>query len=100
MTQSKGKSLFESCCNVGSGFLIAYLSWVFIIPRIFNMDTIGDQGFLVTCYFTTISVVRGYIWRRFFNKQENKSEGIDECQTGCACSCVQNEQSGDRCKDQ
>jgi len=70
MTQTKAKSLFETCCNVGSGFILAYLSWVFVIPKIFDMNTIAEQGFWVTVYFTALSVVRGYIWRRGFNKKE------------------------------
>ena len=70
MTQTKKKSMFESFCNVGSGFIMAYLSWLFVIPVIFDMKTIAEQGLGVTLYFTTLSIVRGYIWRRHFNEKE------------------------------
>lgn len=72
--QTKKRSLTEVICNVGTGILTAYLTWVFIISPwasvsncdLNNLNTI--KIILINGVFTIVSVVRGYFWRRFFNK--------------------------------
>lgn len=64
--QSKLESLIESAINTGLGFLVAMVTQILIYP-LFDIDvTMGDQAVLALI-FTTVSLVRGYIVRRYFN---------------------------------
>jgi len=66
------KSLIESLCNVGSGFIISLLIWEYVISYFFNIKRCLTDGVKVTIIFTVISIVRGYIWRRLFSRMETK----------------------------
>ena len=74
MKQSKKESLVEQALNVGSGWLLSLLVWAFLISPLYNIETSLAENMGITIIFTFISIVRGYMWRRYFNKrQENKS---------------------------
>lgn len=70
MTDSKLKSLTESIVNIIPGFGIAYLSNLFILPHysegITNSD--GVTMFIIGVWYTAISIVRSYAFRRLFNR--------------------------------
>jgi membrane protein implicated in regulation of membrane protease activity len=72
--QTKKRSLLEVCCNVGTGILTAYLAWQYIVipwAKICRLDLnclIGFHVVLINLVFTVVSVVRGYLWRRIFNR--------------------------------
>ena len=64
--QSKLESLIESAINTGLGFLVAMVTQILVYP-LFDIDvTVGDQA-LLALIFTAVSLVRGYIVRRYFN---------------------------------
>ena len=64
--QSKLESLIESAINTGLGFLVAIVTQMLTYP-LFDIDvTVGDQA-LLALIFTAVSLVRGYIVRRYFN---------------------------------
>lgn len=64
--QSKLESLIESAINTGLGFLVAMVTQILTYP-LFDIDvTMGDQA-LLALIFTSVSLVRGYIVRRYFN---------------------------------
>lgn len=64
--QSKLESLTESAINTGLGFLVAMVTQILVYP-LFDIDvTVGDQA-LLALIFTSVSLVRGYIVRRYFN---------------------------------
>lgn len=76
--QSKRHSVLEAALNVISGvfiaFAIAQLAHVFE-PEIkkyiwsgFVWDISPGSNAMVTLTLTIVSVIRGYIWRRAFNK--------------------------------
>ena len=68
MKQTKLVSLIEVCVNVATGFIIAMLVWIFIIPLFWpRMAGPVNESFWITFIFTVASITRGYIWRRFFN---------------------------------
>lgn len=67
MQQSKLESLIESVINQLSGVLISLLWWSVVIVPVFNFDVNFSSNVLITLSFTTISVIRSYLWRRFFN---------------------------------
>lgn len=71
MAQTHTESIIENVLNLGSGFVIALLVYEYFILA---NPAIRDDSLVVTMIFTTISLARGYIWRRIFNKLENKNE--------------------------
>ena len=73
MNQTKLESLIEGILNQFSGMIISFGTWVWIVAPVFG---IPYQGFVanlgIVCVFTTVSIIRGYVWRRFFNKGLHK----------------------------
>lgn len=66
--QPKTQSLIETLCNVASGFIVSLAYWqLAIIPQIEGKELTFDLNLMVTLQFTAISVLRGYLWRRYFN---------------------------------
>ena len=64
--QSKIESLIESIINTSLGFLVALITQILIYP-VFDIEvSFGDQT-LLALIFTSVSLVRGYIVRRYFN---------------------------------
>lgn len=60
--QSRTASAVETLVDIGSGFLVAWAvyAWV-VVPYVPY-----DAAFTITCIFTALSLVRRYLWRRFF----------------------------------
>lgn len=66
-------SITESVLNVGSGFILSVLIWQFIAAPMFGYDVTIEDNLILTSIFTVVSIVRGYLWRRFFvNKLHQK----------------------------
>jgi len=71
MNQTKIDSFIEQVFNVGSGFILAALTWEFIIrPLLTTQNLTVDNTLPIVTIFTFISVVRGYVWRRIFNGKQ------------------------------
>jgi len=68
--QSRRVSLIESCLNVGSGFVVALTVWEVVIEPVFGIDKDFRENLCITAIFTVVSIVRGYLWRRLFNRRE------------------------------
>ena len=66
--QTKKQSLIESFTNVAIGYIISLLS-LFIIFPILGIESSPSKNFIITFYFTIISIFRSYIIRRYFNKK-------------------------------
>lgn len=64
--QRKIVSLAEVCLNVASGWFLSLLVWQFVLAPYFGYEITLRDNLQLTTAFTVISVVRGYIWRRFF----------------------------------
>mgnify|MGYP001345057361 CR=1 len=64
--QSKRESLMEIGLNVGSGFLVAWILTITVLP-LFGLHTTINESFQITLIFTFASIIRGYLWRRYFN---------------------------------
>jgi hypothetical protein len=79
--QTKRGALLETCLNTASGFILSYLLWVFVIVDLYDLDTDFIDNFNITCIFTALSIVRGYVWRRLMTKvhkpkvEEYKGDG-------------------------
>ena len=69
--QTKKQSFIESLSNVAIGYLISLLS-LFIIFPVLGIESSASKNFIITLYFTLISIVRSYVLRRYFNKKIQK----------------------------
>ena len=69
MSQTKQSSFFEALTNVAIGFLVTLV----FSPAIYWMCGVhmhyGQMG-TVTVLFTVLSIARGYVVRRWFNRKE------------------------------
>ena len=63
--QSRLESGVEAVCNIGSGFLVALVVWQ-VISSLYGYDITFADNIGLTSIFTVVSIVRSYIWRRFF----------------------------------
>ncbi len=66
--QNKKLSLIESATNTVIGMLISFLVQVIIYP-ILSIPVTINQNIIITFVFTLVSITRGYIIRRYFNKK-------------------------------
>ena len=65
--QTKVSSLIEQILNVGSGFFISLLVWTYFVVPVWHLEVNMNENLQITALFTTVSVLRGYVWRRWFN---------------------------------
>lgn len=72
--QSKHQSAIEVLFGTLIGFLIAFLAQLFIM-RFYGIPSTISQDLAITCFFTGISILRGYAVRRFFNWLWRPSRG-------------------------
>lgn len=66
--QTKLSSLYESILNTTIGFGINFCANLIVLPW-FGFDVNTSQAFLMGIVFTAISIVRGYVIRRWFNSR-------------------------------
>lgn len=71
--QSKTESLIEGLISTFIGFIIALISSVIIFPA-YGVHVSLETNFYITAWFTLVSIVRGYIVRRFFNNRLVKNQ--------------------------
>jgi hypothetical protein len=64
--QSKKHSLIEAIFNCFIGWLVAFISQLFIFPMV-GLQVDLATNFAISIYFTIISILRSYILRRIFN---------------------------------
>lgn len=71
--QSRLESTLEVGLNIFSGFIVSYLVWLYIVP-IFWPEHTSSYGvaFGIVILFTISSIIRSYLWRRFFENELHK----------------------------
>ena len=67
--QSKRDSLIETLTNVGIGWFISFIANMLVLP-LFGYNINLTDGVLISIIFTIISIIRGYVVRRWFNSKE------------------------------
>jgi hypothetical protein len=67
-TQTKLQSFFESSANMAISFITGLISQLVIFP-LFGMKVSLLDNIQISVYFMVISLVRGYLVRRYFNKK-------------------------------
>lgn len=65
--QSRLASFTEASVNITIGFLVALLSQIIIFP-LYGIHVPLSVDVEITLWFTLVSLARGYIVRRWFNK--------------------------------
>ena len=67
--QTRLSSFIEQCLNVGSGFVISLVLWTYFVVPVWDIEVTMLDNLNITILFTLVSVLRGYLWRRFFNSR-------------------------------
>jgi len=67
--QTKKHSLIESITNTAIGFIISLLVQLILYPAM-NIDVRFEQNIIITIVFTSVSIARGYVVRRVFNRKK------------------------------
>lgn len=67
--QTKLESAIEQVCNVGSGMIIAFAIMELVLAPALGIGITPMQNVWTTIVLTVVSVLRGYVWRRVFNKR-------------------------------
>ena len=72
--QTRRGSLIESVLNIGSGYILAALTWQFVVPPLVGLPPPSLwENFWITNIFTVVSLARNYLWRRYFNHRIMKA---------------------------
>lgn len=67
--QSKKRSLTEAVINTLIGFVISFTGGMFFYS-LCGVKVSNSQNFILTILYTFLSIGRGYLIRRFFNKAD------------------------------
>jgi len=67
VNQTRIESIIERACDIYTFFFLSWCLYEFYIRNHPELTI-----FTIVSYFTIISLVRGYYWRRFFNKGLHK----------------------------
>ena len=71
--QSKKDSLIESLTSTTIGWLIGVILNLTVLP-LFDYNITVVDSLLVSLIFTAVSVIRGYIIRRWFNSKDEVND--------------------------
>ena len=67
--QTKRESFIETITSVFVGWLIGVILNMLVLP-LFDYNITVIDSLWVSLIFTAVSVIRGYVIRRFFNSKE------------------------------
>ena len=71
MAQSRFASFLEASANTLSGYFISLAMWMWVAGPLFGYDVSLEKGIGLTLLFTVTSLIRSYIWRRWFTGKIN-----------------------------
>lgn len=75
MEQTRLGSLIEATFNTAIGFGVALLSQIVVFPM-FGIHVPLSTNLGIGAWFTVISVVRGYVIRRWFNERLHRAAAV------------------------
>lgn len=67
MTQTRRGSATETAVSTSVGFAVSWAATLVVLPA-FGFPSTHSQAFVITCIYTVLSLVRGYVVRRAFNR--------------------------------
>lgn len=70
--QTKRHSFIEVCTNVSCGFVTSLLTWELIVEPFVEVKETFACNLAITCIYTVVAILRGFIVRRTFNNKETK----------------------------
>ena len=76
MTQSRVMSFFEAATNVVVGYVLAILTQLAVFP-LFGIEASLSEHLAIGAAFVMISLARGYILRRLFERIRVASRSVD-----------------------
>lgn len=65
--QTRRASAIEVCTGTAAAFLLSVGVGQYLIYPLYDIHPALSTNFILTGWFTVISIVRGYLWRRLFN---------------------------------
>ena len=65
--QTKKQSIIESITNTVIGLITSFLIQLILYPLL-DIPVTVSQNIIITLVFFSVSIIRGYVIRRFFNK--------------------------------
>ena len=60
------RHFLETLADIGSGYVIAVVMQILIFP-LFGIETSYFNMFIIGAIFMSVSMVRSWLWRRFFH---------------------------------
>lgn len=66
--QTKKQSIIEICTSTAVGFAVSLTATFFVMP-LFGFTSTPVKNLGITIFYTVISIIRGYVIRRWFNKK-------------------------------
>lgn len=72
LAQSRLESLIETNLNIASGFILSFFIWSYIVGPLYDIETNFQQNLGIVAIFTVSAIIRGYLWRRYFNQRLHK----------------------------
>ena len=67
MSQSRKLSLIEVICSTAIGYGVAVLTQIIVFP-LFAIEATIKDNLAIGAIFTGVSIARGYVMRRLFNR--------------------------------
>jgi hypothetical protein len=65
--QTRRHTLIEVLVSTGAAFIISALLQHFVVNPVWHLQSSARDSIAITVFFTIVSLVRGYYFRRFFN---------------------------------
>lgn len=70
--QSAKHSFYEVLISTGAAFILSALLQHFVVNPLWDLESSVGDSLGITVFFTVVSLVRSYYFRRIFNKLGNK----------------------------
>lgn len=68
MAQNKKQSFTETIISTFIGLSVSLITQIIIFP-LYGLEVSFNQNIQITIIFTIVSILRGYLIRRYFNKK-------------------------------
>lgn len=82
MMQSRLMSFVEAATNVAAGYGIAVMTQLMVFP-FFGLQVSLRDNLLLGTIFTSVSLIRSYVLRRFFNARTLNAKPADGTRPAC-----------------
>ena len=70
--QTKLESFIESSVNISTGFFISLGLFAWVVAPLYGFEVDNKANFQITLIFTVSSILRSYLFRRFFANKFHK----------------------------